>query len=259
FKRPDLMIIALHGFTGRGSDFAPLEKRIKDDWFCPDLPGHGPKPSSDCSPEATSQFVGRLHTQHKAHNLGPNILLGYSMGARAALFHTLENRKAWDALVLISSNPGIEDPEAQQVRIKNDEILARKIEEDGVKDFLNYWIETPLIKSQKDLRLEFRQRMQKARAEHTAIGLATSLRQFGQGSCPNLWPRIKELELPVLLITGGLDSKYTQISKQLLHEINSEDRLLAQHVVIEGASHMPHLENLEESAAAIDDFLLTFS
>ncbi|MEM7791476.1 MAG: alpha/beta fold hydrolase [Verrucomicrobiota bacterium] len=250
------MFLALHGFTGRGSDFAPLEKQINGDWHCPDLPGHGPQPLPDCSPEATYRLVEKVYADQRTTTSEPNILLGYSMGARAALFHALEHKGAWDALVLISSNPGIEDPQERQERIENDEILARKVEEDGVDQFLNYWIETPLIKSQKDLQLEFRQRMQKARAEHTAIGLATSLRQFGQGSCPNLWPRVKELSLPTLLITGQFDAKYTKISERLLDAINSEDGPKAKHAVIEGASHMPHLEQIDRSAGVINDFML---
>src|SRR6056297_509909 len=113
-------IFALHGFTGVGSDFAPFAKLFDaTTWHCPNLPGHGPSPQLDCKPEATLDFiqsqVSDLRFQPSAPQFQvsalspqPSALLGYSMGARAALLHAMQFPKQWNALILISPSPGIE-------------------------------------------------------------------------------------------------------------------------------------------------------
>lgn len=244
-------ILALHGFTGRGSDFAPLAELCGGTWHCPDLPGHGPAPQLDCSPEATLDF---LDTQFSTFNLQastPHVLLGYSMGARAALLHATRNPELWDALILISANPGIEDEAVHNERRTQDAALADRIERDGLEAFLEYWQNTPLIRSQQNIRPQWLAAMREARLQHQPTALANSLRQFGQGSCPNLWPKLDQLKMPLCLITGALDNKYTQIAERL-HQL---PKLATEHTVIEDASHMPHLEKAEASAAVIRRFL----
>ncbi|MEM8868532.1 MAG: alpha/beta fold hydrolase [Verrucomicrobiota bacterium] len=253
------MILALHGFTGRGSDFLPLKDVVEGEWHCPDMPGHGPVPQIDCTPEATATYIQSQYLQVSQSTATPQkerLLIGYSMGARAALIHALRYPRAWDALVLISLNPGIEDQKDRENRVEKDEALAQKIERGGVSAFLDYWKETPLIQSQQQLPANWRNEMQRARLAHTSTGLATSLREFGQGSCPNLWPNLSKLKVPTLLLSGQEDRKYSEIAARTKSVFESEQAdCLIQHVGIEGASHMPHLEQLDKSGAAITLFL----
>ncbi|MGB0414569.1 MAG: alpha/beta fold hydrolase, partial [Coraliomargarita sp.] len=207
-------VLALHGFTGSGEDFkefSPFCHTIGT-WHCPDLPGHGSASELDCTPEAT---VESIQTQVSGIKPQPSILLGYSMGARAALQHACAYPNLWDALILISPNPGIETEEARAERRKVDDKLARRIETDGAASFIEFWQSTPMIRSQQRIRGEWRAAMQASRAQHTAAGLARSLRQFGQGSCSNLWPELSKLKMPVLLITGAEDIKYTRIAERM--------------------------------------------
>lgn len=255
-------ILALHGFTGCGSDFAPFAKKTAElnqaesdwrpDWLCPDLPGHGPNPQLDCSPNATTRFVDEaLQAMDTGQTATPRILLGYSMGARAALLHAVNFTDCWDALVLISGNPGIEDSGVRADRVKADESLAQSLERMGVKSFLDFWQETPLIRSQKEIPTAWRETMLQNRQRHTVEGLAKSLRQFGQGSCPNLWPRIEELSMPVCLITGAKDTKYTAIAVRMSTLLPHPK---SHHAIIEAASHMPHLEQAEATSEIVKDF-----
>jgi 2-succinyl-6-hydroxy-2,4-cyclohexadiene-1-carboxylate synthase len=93
--------------------------------------------------------------------------------------------------------------------------------------------------------------MQAARAEHTPEGLASSLRQFGQGNCPNLWPQLGSLTLPVLVLTGALDRKYTQIAERIGARSGSNTQVRQ----LPEAGHMPFLEQAEPSAESIQSFL----
>lgn len=154
-----MQILALHGFTGRGSDFAPFAQLVGGDWYCPDLPGHGPAPQLDCSPEATVQFVHKqLTTHHSQLSTAPKVLLGYSMGARAALQHAVTHPHAWNALILISPNPGIESESGRAERRKVDSKLAERIEQDGVSPFIDFWQSTPMIRSQKSIQAGWREK-----------------------------------------------------------------------------------------------------
>jgi pimeloyl-ACP methyl ester carboxylesterase len=105
----------------------------------------------------------------------PKILLGYSMGARAALLHAIANPTHWDALILISANPGIESAAERSARAASDTGLAQRIIRDGVPAFLEFWQQTPIIRSQQHIRADWRASMQQYRLQHTAAGLATSV------------------------------------------------------------------------------------
>lgn len=247
-------ILALHGFTGCGADFAPFARLCGGKWQCPDLPGHGASTALDCSPQSTVEFIQQQSSQlAKISSDGlPNILLGYSMGARAALLHSTLFPDCWDALILISATPGIEDENDRCQRRQSDDKLAASILSQGVPSFLKFWQQTPLIRSQQSIPKQWSSAMQAKRLKHQADGLANSLRQFGQGSVPNLWPELTKLKMPICLLSGQLDTKYTQIAQEM-RSISTHP--LSVHEVIENASHMPHLEQSQTAAAAISRFL----
>ena len=175
------------------------------------------------------------------------------MGARAALQHAVQFPDSWDALILISPNPGIENEDERAKRREVDGKLAERIESEGVAAFIEFWQNTPMIRSQKRIRADWLDAMQRNRREHTATALAASLREFGQGSCPNLWPELGKLTMPTLLITGAQDRKYTRIANRMVEHLPNGN-----HETIDKVGHMPHLEAPEIAAAIIDDFLNEF-
>ena len=180
----------------------------------------------------------------------PKIVLGYSMGARAALLHAIANLKHWDALILISANPGIESAAERSARAASDTALAQRIISDGVPTFLEFWQQTPIIRSQQHIRADWQASMQQNRLQHTAAGLAKSVEQFGQAACPNLWPQLNKLQCPILLISGKHDLKYCTIAERMQRALPQ-----AQWSKIPDAGHMPHLEAPEATAAAIRRFV----
>jgi 2-succinyl-6-hydroxy-2,4-cyclohexadiene-1-carboxylate synthase len=254
-------ILALHGFTGCGADFAPIAELSSGEWICPDLPGHGTGAPLDCSPQATVDFIDEKCPQLSSRSRRidkksdtPNILLGYSMGARAALLHATQNPEHWDALILISPNPGIEDAKERVLRREADSILAERIEHEGVEAFLDYWQKTPLIYSQQTVPAAIREAMHANRRQHRAEGLANSLRQFGQGSFPDLWPELEKLQLPIILITGNADKKYTDMAQRMCAQLPK-----AIHQKINDCGHAPHLEDTEKCSQVLYNFLNTLS
>jgi len=244
-----MSILALHGFTGCGADFLPLAQQVGGEWHCPELPGHGPGSQLDCSPQGTVDYINKVLTHHQPSDTTQKILLGYSMGARAALLHAAYHPEVWDTLILISGNPGIEDETERANRRIADAELADSIERLGMQAFLEFWQETPLIRSQKHITGNLRASMQANRLKNTSIGLAKSLRQFGQGDAPNLWPELGKLTVPALLITGEKDTKYTNIAQRMQAVLPHASR-----ITIPNASHMPHLEQSDLVIKAIHTF-----
>ncbi len=43
--------------------------------------------------------------------------------------------------------------------------------------------------------------------------MAKALRDYGTGQMPNLWPRLKEIKVPTLILAGEYDEKFVQIAK----------------------------------------------
>jgi 2-succinyl-6-hydroxy-2,4-cyclohexadiene-1-carboxylate synthase len=172
------------------------------------------------------------------------------MGARAALLHALAHPAHWKAVILISGNPGIEDAAERYRRVVSDHALAEKILNDGVSDFLDAWQQTPMIRSQQNIRVDWRTDMLANRLQQTAAGLAQSVQQFGLASCPNLWPTLAQLSCPTLIISGELDTKYSLIAQRMAQTLAQ-----AKWVSIPRVGHMPHLEAPEATASAVRNFL----
>ncbi|WPJ95389.1 alpha/beta fold hydrolase [Coraliomargarita algicola] len=250
-----MQILALHGFTGCGNDFAPFAELVGAQWHCPDLPGHATNSQLPCKPADMIDFIDHERHNQQLQTAAPKILLGYSMGARAALVHACQQPAAWDALILISANPGIADEAERAQRRSTDAELASSIESKGLSAFLEFWQQTPMIRSQKNIRNDWRTRMQVNRGTHTTAGLARNLREFGQGSVPNLWPQLSKLSMPIVCITGRNDHKYTTIAEKMLQVLSLGDHSQTEHIVVDDSGHAPHLEAPKPTACAIRQFL----
>jgi pimeloyl-ACP methyl ester carboxylesterase len=115
------------------------------------------------------------------------------------------------ALVLVSASPGIADEQERAARIEADEALADSIERDGVDAFLSRWLGQPMFATvpADAPGVADRRRL-------TAAFLAASLRLLGAGAMEPMWNELPELTMPVLLVTGTLDTKFTAIARDML-------------------------------------------
>ncbi len=135
---------------------------------------------------------------------------GYSMGGRLALAVALDHPEQVDGLVLVSTTAGIADAAQAAQRRADDERLARRVLAVGVDAFLDEWLAQPLF---ADVALDAPGVAE--RRGQRAEDLAAMLRQLGTGTMPNLWPRLSTLRVPVTIVTGRADTKYTEIGRAL--------------------------------------------
>ncbi len=239
-------VLALHGFTGRGADFAPLARRIPRPWLAPDLPGHGGTvaPPDDAA-HAMEAVVHGLAALLDALGAPMVDVLGYSLGGRTALHLALAHPRRVGRMILVGATAGMCDAETRVARRAADAALAARICAEGVPAFLAWWRDTPLIRSQAGIEASARAEMAAGRRAHTAIGLARALRGMGVGAMPAVWDRLCAVTHPILLVTGAADARYGALADRLADGLPD-----ARHVVLSEAGHCAHLERPDAFAEA---------
>lgn len=254
--RDQPVLVLLHGFTGSAASWGRHLDVFADYGFrvlALDMLGHGqsdaPQDSRRYAIEACQADILAVLTKLGVH-AGEAVLLGYSMGGRIALYTAFSG--FFRALILESASPGLAEPIARAERVKSDERLATRIERNGIEAFVDSWEALPLFASLQRLPLEQKQALHVQRVQNSVIGLANSLRGVGTGTQPALQERLKTLTIPVLLITGILDSKFCIIAQHMAQSL-----LHAQVYVVPDAGHTVHLEQPELFDRRVRDFCLS--
>ena len=245
-------LVLLHGFTGSTETWTPLAVTLdRFSTIAVDLPGHG-RSSAPADPTryALPRFADDLAAVLDALNVDRAAVLGYSLGARAAMHFALGHPKRLAALVLESASPGIGDDDERAARLASDAALADTIERDGVPAFVDQWERLPLWASQKTLSSETRSQLREQRLANDPRGLANSLRGAGAGAEPSMLHRVGEIGIPTLLVAGALDMKYTALARLL--EARLPDARLA---LVPDVGHAVHLERPAVLADLVASFL----
>lgn len=247
-------IVLLHGFTGSTATWHKVSKQLEGvaRTVAIDLTGHG-KTSAPLEKTRYSmeQQVKDLEYLFEYLGLESFVLLGYSMGGRIALAYTVLYPSRVSSLILESASPGLRLEEDRAVRRKADQRLAEKLMTDGLSAFIDYWEDIALFQSQKRLAHDVRQSIRQERLRQRAIGLSNSLRGIGTGSQPSYWSSLTKVRVPVMLITGELDSKFIDISREMqVHFPN------VRHETIPHAGHAIHVEKPDVFATMIEKHIL---
>lgn len=246
-------VVLLHGFTGSKASWTHLRAalRRRRRVIALDLPGHGETIMGgrgfDFSLEHTAEVVvGALDTI----GVSRFALVGYSMGGRLALQLALAHPGCVERLVLESAAPGLATARARARRRRADDALAAAIETAGIAAFVRRWETLPLFRSLTHLPAPTREVLRRERLACSPAGLAASLRGMGTGVQPWLGRRLNELAMPVLLVAGTLDRKFTRIARRLAARI-PRSRL----AIVNGAGHIPHLEQPVRFRRVVGEFL----
>ncbi len=64
------------------------------------------------------------------------------------------------------------------------------------------------------LPVEIQHQIRQQRLSQSPHKMAKALRDYGTGQMPNLWPRLKEIKVPTLILAGEYDEKLLQIAKK---------------------------------------------
>lgn len=239
-------LVALHGFTGSGSDFRLLNALLESDrkLIAPDWPGHGTKSGLRNESEYSLESHMRVIDEATA---GESVeLLGYSMGGRLALHYALSRPERVVRLILIGSSPGLRTEAERLERRSGDAALADFIRSQGVAAFMRYWHGQTMFQTLQSLPDERLREVMAARGRNDPEGLSLSLLHVGTGALPSVWERLHELKMPVDLVTGTKDLKFTAIGREMVTLIPR-----ARLGEVDDAGHAVHLERPDDLAAAV--------
>jgi 2-succinyl-6-hydroxy-2,4-cyclohexadiene-1-carboxylate synthase len=232
-------LVLLHGFTHTGASWTPLIAGVNERYrpLAPDIRGHGV--ASGREPVDLDAVIDDIDALAPARFA----LAGYSMGGRIALHVALALPERVTALVLIGASPGIADPVERAARRAADERLANEVEQSSIEQFATRWASTPVLAG---LPADVAAAVHRDRLRSTPAGLARALRGLGTGALPPLWGRLSELSVPVTLIAGARDHKFSAIAAEMAELIPG-----ATATIVPGAGHAVHLEAPELLAALI--------
>jgi 2-succinyl-6-hydroxy-2,4-cyclohexadiene-1-carboxylate synthase len=247
-------VFLLHGFTGCAQDWLPIVPFLSKEfnYYMVDIIGHG---KSDSPVVSTYYYMDSLVNQLKEiiNNLSikKTVLAGYSMGGRIALSFALKHGSMLEGLVLESTTGGISEEQLREERVRHDENLAEYIENNPIETFIDYWMNIDLFNTQRRFSNEKLQEIRENKLANNKTGLANSLRYSGAGRMGPLYNKLKNITVDTLLITGELDSKFTDINEDMVRLFPS-----AKHFIIKHAGHNTHLEEPQRFTETVNNYLL---
>jgi 2-succinyl-6-hydroxy-2,4-cyclohexadiene-1-carboxylate synthase len=224
-----LPVVLLHGFAGARSAWDEVVRHLR-----PDLPpdalllplaiaGH------EAPAHLASSFSGevdRLAGQAEqgigdGSAGGGSLFVGYSLGGRLALALALRHPRLVARAVLIGASPGLARADERRGRVADDEEWARLLEERGIGGFLDAWEAQPLFASQRELPAARREAQRRLRERLDAGELALAMRTLGLGVMPPCWDELPGIGLPVDLVVGERDGKFTALAREMARRLPS--------------------------------------
>lgn len=244
------VILFLHGFLGTGDDWHDVITDLSPYYHCisVDLPGHGQTKitadSTSCSIELCASgiidLLGHLNIKYC-------YLVGYSMGGRIALRLALSYPNFFPKVILESTSPGLKSKTERMHRMLHDTHLAQELETKPLANFMNNWYQQKIFNSLSELSTF--SKLKKARLKQNGKQLAGALRAMSTGRQRPLWNKLRKIKLPILLITGELDFKFTEIMQEMCHLLPQ-----AELQIVAKCGHNVHFEATDTFVKLIRNF-----
>ena len=213
--------VLVHGFTQTAASWDDV------------LEGHAVEVAPDTDLWTTARAIGT--------EAGEGAYIGYSMGGRLCLHLALDDPSPVQRLVLLGATAGIEDAGEREARRVADERMAEEIERDGADAFLERWLSHPM----------FGHLSEPGPRQRDAATLAACLRCLGTGTQEPLWDRLSELAMPVLVLAGEHDAKFTSLGRRMAEAAGDNARF----ATVPDAGHAAHLEQPAAFRAVVEAFL----
>ncbi|WP_283392980.1 2-succinyl-6-hydroxy-2,4-cyclohexadiene-1-carboxylate synthase [Photobacterium phosphoreum] len=250
-------LVFLHGLLGNGRDWRYVISQLAATQQCItiDLPGHGLSAFVDAE-ITTNAFDGGFAAIHQAlmatlkqRGVNDYVLIGYSMGARLAMYHactlathstaTTDSPRLINVL-LEGGHFGLPVAERES-RYQHDQRWAARFAQQPLVDVLQDWYQQPVFAS---LTVDQRQALVAKRSDNLGSGIAKMMLATSLAKQPQLLPQLQQLSIPIHYLCGEHDSKFCQLASACGLNIT----------VIDNAGHNIHIEQ----PAAFTTALLSF-
>ncbi len=249
-------VVMLHGFMGAADDWTDqiIEPLIEAGLSVVtiDLPGHGKTiMHGGVDSYRMENCAARIVRWLDDLELPPVHLVGYSMGGRLALYLAVHYPDRIRKVVFESTSPGLRTEIERQRRIIEDAALAERILTVPYEQFLREWFAQPLFASMSS-RPEKLEALIARRLNNDPRSLCLSLQGMGTGAQPSLWENLDRLAMPLFLIAGEKDAKFSGIGREM-----AERCPVARLHIVAGAGHNVHWEHPRLFGSLVRDFLMS--
>jgi len=243
-KQPTFVF--LHGLLGNGYDWGNVIPLLNH-YSCLtiDLCGHGRSRYKNCQ---GFDYICQLIESTVVHRLDkstPIVFVGYSLGARIAMYAMAH--KQWStinvvAMVSEGGNFGLTTEKEKEIRWDHDQAWAKRFGSDSLEHVLDDWYQQTVFSS---LRYEQRQDIIQIRSANLGVSIANMLLATSLAKQPHLLDKLKSQTVPILYVCGEKDAKFRKLA--------SESGLHTQ--LIESAGHNAHKEQPTNFAQCIHSFI----
>ncbi|MGE5235143.1 MAG: alpha/beta fold hydrolase [Acidobacteriota bacterium] len=240
-------LLLLHGFTGTPAAWDEVAAGLPDGALvaAPWLPGHDGHPGWFCGggfAEAVEALAGALPGLRP----GRWHVAGYSLGGRVALGLLVRHAGLFSSAVVIGASAGLRSAVERRARRQADARWVRMLREEGLERFLMAWEGLPLFATQRSLPPGRAAAQRTFRLRHHPLGLARALEVLGLGEMPDLWPALSGVRVPVRLVAGELDGKFTGLAREMVAKLPA-----GRVTIVPGVGHNVVLEAPEAVAGML--------
>lgn len=201
----------LHGFLGFKSDWDVFKKdflpSVSFAYSIEDFLPNSNREKNYFVPWA-KKFNTFVFSSNNNQIKDKNILIGYSLGGRLALHSLAESNNHWDGVIIISANPGLSDKNEKEARIKNDQNWANRFLIEPWESVITTWNSQGVFSGQKNT-------FNRQESLYNREKIAEVIDGFSLGKQEDLRYIIKNIKIPVLWISGELDTKFASIGKEI--------------------------------------------
>jgi len=253
--------LLLHGFLGGPEDWQPVMAGLAPEVrvVALELPGHGESRKLNGGPDSMRMeaVAAAVAAAVDALELGPCAVVGYSLGARVALFLALRYPDLFTRGAIVSGSPGLNRKSERIARAAQDASLAEALRAEGLERFLSTWYRQGLFAALRRHPSFGALRARRAR-DGDAAELAEALEALSSGAQPPLWDDLRALEgggggARLLFAAGERDPKFVALAGAMR---SAAGDAAAEVALVPSAGHALHIEKPSALALLLHRFLL---
>jgi 2-succinyl-6-hydroxy-2,4-cyclohexadiene-1-carboxylate synthase len=205
-------IACLHGFQGLPSDWDMVESHFmvsalahRFEWWSVDYLKNPVLNAEKSFPVWAENFNQKLKLRFTD---GPRVLVGYSLGGRLALHAFNQSPDLYDALILISTHPGLTKEKQQFERRQNDKVWSKKFQEMPWDVLQKEWNDQPVF---RDSLLE----PTRKENDYDRKQLSLALTEWSLANQQDFRQLVAEHSSKILWITGEKDIKFLSLAMEM--------------------------------------------
>ena len=251
------VLVALHGLRSYGRTFEPLAEALagRFDVVALDQRGRG---LTDWDPQGnyyTDRYVADLAAFVDALGLDRFHLLGHSMGGTNTLVYAAGNADRLASVVLEDAGPGA-STNSERGKAINAELMRTPMRFDNRDAARAFWRSIRPHVTEEAIDSRVRHSLEEGEGgfvwRHDQAGIAAARLDPAPGrGVPDLWPGVKAIRCPGLLVRGGDSDYLSPATAAAMVAANAN----LQRVDIPGAGHYVHDDQPAAFLAAVVPFL----